>query len=896
MTHCHTPFILLAAVLHAQTLVPTGKIVTADAAPGSVFQPLNPGISTLPDLTVGQAVATVISPDGKILLVLTSGYNKFTGLDNRSLPNEYVFVYDISRTTPVLSQVLQVANTFNGIAWHPSGSEFYVSGGLNDNVRFFGRQSSGAWAQTAQLSLGHPAGLGINAGPIAAGLAVNASGTRLVVANFENDSASIVDLQKRSLIAEFDLRPGVGNASLAGTPGGEYPFWVAIKGDAKAYISSLRDREIVIVDMNNGAVAGRIPTPGQPNKMILNKAQTLLYVALDNSDSVAVIDTAADAIQETFETIAPQYVYSGSTRLRGANPNGLALSPDEQTLYVTNGGSNSVAVVQLRQDPSGMSQVVGLIPTGWYPNSVSVSQDGAALYVVNGKSVPGPNAGLPRNQFIWQTTRAGLLSMPVPNAGDLLNLTNLVAANNSFPGQTDFSQSQQTMASLHNAIQHVIYIVKENRTYDQILGDLEKGNGDPKFTMFPEPITPNLHQLARQFVTLDNFYDTGEVSGNGWNWSTAARATDVVEKTVPLNYASRGGTYDWEGSNRNVNPGLQTLADRRAGNPAYPNDPNLLPGPADVSAPDGPNGEAGAGYLWDGALRAGLSVRNYGFYVENRPGSRNSTQPFADGMLQAVPTKPALMSVTDPYYRGFDMTNADFYLFKEWEREFDGYVAQGDLPNLMLVRLPHDHTGSFSTALYGVNTPDTQTADNDYATGLVVQKVANSPYSNNTLIFILEDDAQAGVDHVDAHRSVAFAVGPYVKQGAVVSKNYTTVHVLRTIKDVLGIDSMNFYDGLAEPMADVFDLSQTDWSYQALVPEILRSTSLPLPARSASNSLPLTKNSRAYSKPRRSAAYWQQKLGNQDFSHEDQLDTDAFNRALWEGLMGKKHPYPSAEK
>src|SRR5437764_1958047 len=235
------------------------------------------------------------------------------------------------------------------------------------------------------------------------------------------------------------------------------------------------------------------------------------------------------------------------------------------------------------------------------------------MYVVNGKSPTGPNPGSclgltpekdakcrATNQYNLQLIKAGLQSFPTPTLGELQALTQQVASNDSFKATLSASDTAK-LAFLRAHIKHVIYIVKENRTYDQILGDLEVGNGEPKLAMFPEPVTPNLHRLARRFVTLDNFYDTAEVSGNGWNWSTAARATDVVEKTVPVNYASRGGTYDWEGANRNIIPGFPL------------NDPNLLPGTADVSAPDGPNGEGGAGYLWDGALRANLAIRNYGF-------------------------------------------------------------------------------------------------------------------------------------------------------------------------------------------------------------------------------------------------------------------------------------------
>ena len=255
--------------------------------------------------------------------------------------------------------------------------------------------------------------------------------------------------------------------------------------------------------------------------------------------------------------------------------------------------------------------------------------------------------------------------------------------------------------------------------------------------------------------------------------------------------------------------------------------------------------------------------------------------------------KAALMDKTDIYFRGYDMNNADFWLFKEWEREFDQYVANGDLPNLQFVCLPHDHFGNFTTAIDGVNTVETQMADNDYAVGLLVEKVAHSSYKDSTLIFVIEDNAQNGLDHVDAHRSIAYVVSPYVKQGPVVSKFYTTVSMIRTIEDVLGIKPLNLNDGLTEPMAEVFDLRQRQWTYNAIVPEVLRATQLPLPERTAKNSLPLTKQVLAYAKPRRSAQYWAEKMKGLDFSAEDKLDEPRFNRALWAGLAGEDVPYPT---
>lgn len=919
----------------AGEMLPTGVRITPEAAGGALFQPLNPDLPSNPDFVAGQAVSTSVSPNGNTLLVLTSGYNRSNGPTGSRVSaesNEYVFVYDISAGTPIKRQVIQVPNTFNGIAWNPNGQEFYVSGGINDNVHVYGLVGQ-AWTEQAVIGLGHGnVGLGLRVRPVTAGIAVTQDGKRLVVANMQNDSVSVVDLETRAEIAELDLRPGKTNPAQSGVAGGSYPYWVAVKGNGKAYVTSQRDREVVVLDVAGAqpAVVGRIAVGGQPNRMLLNRDQSRLFVANGNSDSVSVIDTASDAVLEEFNVTAPKSVLTKADKLRGANPNSLALTPDERFLLVTNGGTNSVAVVKLgmleheakrggaedesedeRHDDARKSKVVGLIPTGWYPNSVSLSKNGDMLYVVNGKSNAGPNPGACRNttsiasgslsgcsannQYVWQLTKAGFLSMPMPSEQELAQLTWQVAKNNGFTQTGKHDQAREMMSFLRNKIKHVIYVVKENRTYDQVLGDLEKGNGDPSLTLFPEPMTPNHHALARNFVTLDNFHDSGEVSGDGWNWTTAARTTDYTEKTVAVNYGGRGFTYDWEGANRNLNVSLPTTGERVAQNPASPNDPDLLPGTADVAAPDTAE-EAGAGYLWDGALRAGLSIRNYGFFVGNLGSSNAMTEeqladPYAHGLPQATSLKQALAAHTDPYFRGYDQNNADFYLFKEWEREFDEYAAKGTLPNLSFVRFPHDHFGNYSTAKFGVNTVETQMADNDYAIGQLVQKVANSPFRDDTLIFIVEDDAQNAPDHMDAHRSIAYVVGPYVKQGALVSEHYTTVSMLRTIEDILGIKPMGITDGLALPMAELFEKVKRPWSYTALVPEVLRTTRLPLPERTAANSLPLTGKAMAYARPKRNAEYWAEVMGGQDFSVEDNLDEPRFNRALWKGL--KDSPYPT---
>jgi len=909
-------------------LLPNGLTITPAAVPHSTRIALNPHTAGRPNFTMGQAVTTALSPDGTQLLVLTSGYNRGPGA-LADFP-EYVFVYDVTAYPPRQVQAVPVPNSFCGLAWNPNGQEFYVSGGADDAVHVFSRRGLGYY-HAAAIALGHAHGNGLLSDapapasseapkPMVAGIAVNRSGTVAVAANFYNDSVSLVDLKSRAKTAELDLRPGVQDSSKTGVPGGEYPYWVAIGGDERAFVSSPRDREIAVVSLGaRPAVTARIAVPGQPNRVLLNKAGDRLFAALDNADAVAVIDTGALKVLETIGVTAPADLLPGRNLPRGANPNSLALSPDEKTLYVTDGGTNAVAVVSLDAPPG--SRVTGLIPTGWYPNSVSVSADGGTLYVVNGKSMPGPNPGNCRGDarapkipdcskqpynYVLTLEKATLWSAPIPRGAELQALTNRVAENNHFAA-VRAAIEDPLMARLRQHIKHVIYVVKENRTYDQVLGDLEKGDGDPSLAEFPEPVTPNHHALARNFVTLDNFLDSGEVSGVGWNWTVGGRTTDYTEKTVPVNYAGRGFEYDWEGANRNVNVGIGQLPERLKAQPLLqpdprkPADPNLLPGTADVAAPDSETGEAGSGYIWDEALRAGLTVRNYGTYCDpsryadpktNLSYFPMSKTPFADKLEQAVPATKSLMDKTDLYYRGFDQNYSDFFLYREWEREFDQFAAQRNLPGLSLVRLAHDHFGDFGTALYGINTPALQISDNDYALGLLVQKVAHSPYANDTLIFVIEDDAQDGPDHVDAHRSIAYIAGPYVKQGAVVSERYTTVNMLRTIEAVLGLRPSSLYSAANPPMTEVFDLSQSNWTYSAAVPELLRATALPLPARAAAGPAPNAARLLAESRNRHNAAWWQKRLGGMDYDEEDKLDTPRFNRVLWKGLMGDL-PYPT---
>jgi DNA-binding beta-propeller fold protein YncE len=486
-----------------QSVPNMNQFVTPLAPANSIFQfldtglqvsdPLNTNIPTV-EWMAGQAVSTAISPDGTTLLVLTSGFNRVFQADSLAwdpaLSTEYVFIYNIANHTPVFQQVVKVPNAYHGLVWDPivANHAFYVSGGMGDwpydssldNVHIFTQnQTTSVWAQDGELPLGHTEGNGIPAAsqgvgvnsmvsisPCAAGVGISSDGQTLVVANYENDSITVFTrgLGNWSSGTELDLRPGKAASSpLTGTPGGEYPFWVVVTGtgaNAIAYVSSMRDREIDVVKLSGAplSVTARIPVKGQPTKMTANKTGTLLYVAEDESDTVDVInlnpaDTGVPGqtgpatlytVIKTIPVIAPPAVMSSLalTQFTGANTNSVTLSPDETTLYVTNGNLNNVAVVPLTGPNSGT--VAGLIPTGWYPNSVSISSDGTWAYVVNSKSPTGANPNwcyffgppgyptcAPTNQYNPELTKAGLQSFPIPSS-QLNTLTSQVIANNHF--------------------------------------------------------------------------------------------------------------------------------------------------------------------------------------------------------------------------------------------------------------------------------------------------------------------------------------------------------------------------------------------------------------------------------------------------------------------------------
>jgi DNA-binding beta-propeller fold protein YncE len=938
----------------------TGQYVTPTAPRGAVQQFLNPGLPAYPSFIAGEAVRSQLSPDGTTLAVLCAGQNslyKPDGTTDTANSTQFIFLYDVSgthRDAPVLTQVIKQTNAHVGLVFSPDGSTLYATGGRDDAI--YAYTKSGAppsWSLTRTIALGHGTlGLGVNVRPNASGLGISPEGGTLVVANNYNDSISVIDTASGAVRYEHDLRPySAANEGVSGGVGGTFPFAVVVKGNSTAYVSSDRNREVIVLDISaatGGRLIKRIQLDGNALGMTLNASGSKLFVAQDNADQVAVIDTARNVVVARIDARAPAGMLSGShrkgdgdhdddrdgdhrrTRYTGAATFTVTLSPDGKTLYAVNAGSNSVAVIPLHGEHA--YRVTGLIPTAYEPHDITFSGDGRSMYIVNGKSITGPNPGhlasstasitsfmypggnaaaaaaaRASNQYQFQLERASLVSAPVPEPWELERLTRKVAENN-FYSDGDDGNDQRVMKFLRNRIKHVIYIVKENRTFDQILGDLGNGsNGDSSLTQFGESLTPNHHRLARQFVTLDNFMDPGDGSMDGWAWSLQGRVTNMETITQQINYAlvNRGLSYESEGTNRNVPVNFATVAERDAvagvaGTTNYSaatagllgGTENLLTGTGNHASSDAPFAVQG-GYIFSAVLQAGGTVRNYGF-LTNNIGSIGTIaapviDPFAAGIVQVAPLDPSLAPLTDVYFRGYDQNYPDLWRYNEWKREFDQYVVQGNLPSLSLVRVSHDHMGSFGTALGGVNTPETQQADGDLAVGRLVQAVSESRYASDTLIIITEDDCQDGPDHVDSHRAIAYVVGPYVKKGAVVSKHYSQVSALRTIEDVLGTQHINLNTAFQRPMTDVFDIwSSGAWSYAAEASTVLQGTML---ARGPEG-VGVRYAGGPVVKPKHSARYWAKRTADFDFSDADRVPPGKFNRVVWKGLMGGK-PYPT---
>jgi YVTN family beta-propeller protein len=936
---------------------PPGLYITPTVLANSFQQPLNPGFTKYPNFVAGQAVKAVVSPDGKTLAILTAGMNSLfdsSGNVDTAASTQFLFLYDVSgahKTKPALKQVIQQPNAHVGLVWAPNSQTLYAAGGCDDAVYAYTNGGS-SFALSTKIPLGHApggcvsnaanrTGIGLGVEPNVAGLAISADGRTLVAANNYNDSISVIDVASGAVRYEYDLRPFAASGSPNGTKGGTFPYSVVLNGTT-AYIGSDRDREVVVVNVNSatsGSLVARIRLDGNANGMTLSADGSTLYVAQDNQDQVAVIHTANNKVIHKIDTRGPANL-GFPENTTGAAPTAVTINPATKTLYAVNAGSNSIAVIPL--NGAHALRTVGLIPTGYDPTDVAFSADGSWMYIINGKSDTGPNPGYgygnfaaiqyitppggpfpggnaaesailrANNQYQFQLEHASLVSARVPGSDSLWNLTSTVAANNGYQIEAPESD-KEVMGFLHSKIKHIIYVVKENRTFDQILGDLGNGsNGDPSLALFPELVTPSFHRMARSFVTLDNFMDPGDGSMDGWSWSMRGRVTNTETITQQINYArvNRGLSYEGEGQNRNIPSNLKTTDARdfffdptgattpytAATSTLSGGTANILAGDGDHAATDGPSGYQ-KGYIFNAVLNAGGTVRNYG-WMANTPGSIGTianpiTDPFAAGVIQTTTANQLLYQnqFYDPYFRAYDQSYPDYWRFNEWNREFQQFVKNGNLPTLEMIRgLSHDHTGNFAQALGGVNTPELQQADNDYAVGLLVQAVAHSPYAKNTLIIVIEDDSQDGADHVDSHRATTYFLGPYVRQHAVVSTRYSQPNVLRTIEDILGTEHLNLNTYYARPMADVFDISSSGkWSFDAVASTLLKLTTLGLdPAKVEFAAGPDIK-------PTHDAKYWADKTRGFDFSEEDRVPAELYNKILWEGLRGTAAPAPPSQ-
>ena len=734
----------------------------------------------------------VLAPGGRLAAVVNCGYG----------PNT------VQLLDPETGQVLDqkpVGAAWVGLAFGADGRTLYASGGESNRVHVFQIENQRLRPDSA-LVLGQPwpkAKIGLT------GLAVDGSRQLLYAVTREDNSLYVIDLTRRQPPRRVPL------------PAEAYAVVLAPDG-RQLYISLWGSSAVAVYDVASGQIAAKIGVESHPNDLVLSRDGSRLFVANANSNSVSVIDTKARRVTETLSAA----LFPGSPA--GSTPNSVALSEDNDRLFIANADNNCLAVFDVRQP--GQSHALGFIPTGWYPTAVRTR--GRNLLVLNGKgSTSLPNAAQGPNplrdmedrapQYIGGLLRGSLARLAEPDAAALAAFSKQVYANSPYSKAREASPAGAAGNPVpqrvgdKSPIEHVFYIIKENRTYDQVLGDMPAGNGDPALCIFPDSITPNHHALAHEFVLLDNFYADAEVSADGHNWSMAAYATDYVEKTWPANYSSRGGNYDYEGGRGEV---------------AEPKD----------------------GFIWDYCRRAGLSYRSYGEFV-----------------YQGETRVAALKDHIAPGYPGFDLEIRDVAREQIWERDFDRLLAAGQLPRLSVIRLPGDHTFG---AKRGARTPLAYAADNDLALGRLIEHLSKSSAWAKSVVMILEDDAQNGSDHVDAHRSTAYLAGPYVRRGAVVHTMYSTSGMLRTLELLLGLPPMSQYDAAATPLWECFTSKADARLYAAR------------PARAD-----LEARNTVWNRPAREAEKF-------DFSREDAAPDVAFNQNIWQAIRGENSVMPAPKK
>lgn len=727
-----------------------------------------------------------IDPDGNYAIVSNNGEGDQT-----------VCVVDVK--SGVATQSIPVRRSWLGIKFYNSGKNFALSGG-NDNRILLYSFDRGKAVLADSIVVGKP---WPDEGIWMGGIDIDETAHLLYITGKYDSTFYCFDLATKGLRKKVKL------------PGMPYTCLVS-KRHPQVYLSLWSSSSVLVLDGGLNATLGTIAVGPHPNDMAESPDGKRLYVANANENSVSVIDIGSMKVTETIvSSLFPD-------ALPGSTPNSVALTSDGNTLYIANADNNYIAVMDVSSQDGSRS--LGFIPSGWYPSCVRVNQANGDIIIANAKgnsSFPNPHGPMPGHkvphvQYIGSLMKGTLEIVKKPPPEELRAYSAQVYTNS--PYRRDTVANQKEIARLLSPIKHVFYVIKENRTYDQVLGDMPEGNGDTSLTFFGELVTPNLHALARQFVLLDNFYVDAEVSADGHNWSMAAYATDYVEKTWPTMYGDRGGDFDF-------GPGAR------------------------ISSPS-------SGYIWDNCKAHNVTYRDYGeaVNVPEKVGDPNTAMT------------AGLEGHVCPDYRGFDMDYSDLDREAVWEKEFDAFERDGGLPQFNLVYFPNDHTNGTAK---GKGTPRSFAAQNDLAVGKFIDRLSKSKYWKESAVFIVEDDAQSGSDHVDAHRTTAFVISPYTKHRYVDHTMYSTSGLVGTIERIFGLPPMTQYDAAATPMVNSFT-ADGDFAQYHYIPA----------------TIDLKEQNLA-------SAYGAKESEAMDFSRPDEINEALLNEILWRSIKGANAPVPA---